>query len=119
MKILILEFITSVGGVQTVYRNIMPYLVKKHEIYFLDPYENEFDKKIISDKNAKIVNMPIKSKSALGWRTSNKLKILIKYGWSYFKYLLKLIKFVKSEKIDLIYVSGKKEITFACIIKKL
>ena len=36
MNILVLEFVTSVGGVQTVYKNILPHLAKEHKIYFLD-----------------------------------------------------------------------------------
>jgi glycosyltransferase involved in cell wall biosynthesis len=68
--------------------------------------------------NVKINHMPINSQSSLGWK-KNKIKVLVRYGMTYFKYLLKLIKFVKKENIDLIYVSGKKEIAFAYLVKLL
>ena len=121
MNILVLEFITSVGGVQTVYKNILPHLAEEHNIYFLDPYNNDYVKEIKKISKIEVIDLQIYSKSALGWHGTigNKIAIILKYGFKYAFYLAKLIKLIKKKKIDLLYVSGRKEIIFAYIISKI
>ena len=105
MKIFVLEFITSVGGVQTVYKNILPELSYNHIIYFLDPYESGFSDSLSEFENIKVLNMPIKSQSALGWNRgfTEKISILFKYGYEYLRYLIKLVSFIKHNRIDMLY----------------
>lgn len=119
MKVFVLEFVTSVGGVQTVYKNILPELSRNHTIYFLDPYQSTFSNSLSGIENIKVLSMPIKSRSALGWNRSfaDKFAVLFKYGYEYFRYLIKLISLIKHNKIDMLYVSGKKELLFAYLLK--
>lgn len=119
MKIFVLDFVTSVGGVQTVYKNILPKLSGKHIIYFSDPYKSDFSDSFLGMENIKVLDIPIKSPTALGWEKSfiNKFFVLLKYGYSYFRYLLRLIPIVKENKFDIIYISGKKELLFAYLLK--
>lgn len=120
-RVLVLEFITSYGGVQTVYKNILPELAKENQIYFLNPYSEKDDLQIGHIKNIRVINMPIKSSKALGWKESlvKKIGICFKYGIKYFAFFLKLVRLVKKEKIELLYVSGEKEFFFALLIKFL
>ena len=119
MRIFVLEFVTSVGGVQTVYKNILPELSRNHTIYFLDPYQSAFSDSLSETRNIKVLSMPIRSRSALGWNRgfADKIAVLFKYGYEYFRYLIKLISLTKHNKIDVLYVSGKKELLFAYLLK--
>lgn len=121
MKLLILEFITSVGGVQAVYRNILPYLTKEHDVYFLDPYNHDYNNELKKIHALNVINKPINSKSNLGWHGNiiNRIFILARNGVTYLNYLTKLIKFIKHKEIELLYVSGKKELLFAFLISKI
>ena len=51
MKVFVLEFISTVGGVQTVYKNILPGLSNDNTILFLDPYGNDFSKNLSGFEN--------------------------------------------------------------------
>lgn len=117
-NVLVLEFITSFGGVQSVYRNILPELAKHNKIFFLNPYSGEDDLKI-SQNNIEIVDLLLKSPKALEWKKSlfQKISVFLKYGIRYFAYFFSLVKFVNKKNIDLLYVSGKKEFFFALLIK--
>lgn len=118
MRVLILEFITTIGGVQSVYKNVLPYLSKKHEIFFLDPYQDKFDEEIKNIPHVNYVDIKINSPNALGWKNNRaKLNIFLKYGLIYMKYIFKVKAFINEQNIDLIYVSGKKGVAFAYIIK--
>ncbi|MCR4693245.1 MAG: glycosyltransferase family 4 protein [Firmicutes bacterium] len=119
MKVFVLEFISTVGGVQTVYKNILQGLSNNHTIFFLDPYSNNFSQIFTEIENIKVINMPIKSESSLGWNKgfAGRISILLKYAPEYLGYLKRLIKYVKKERFDTLYVSGKKELFFAYLIK--
>ena len=82
MRIFVLEFVTSVGGVQTVYKNILPELSRNHTIYFLDPYQSAFSDSLSGIENIKVLSMPIRSRSALGWNRgfADKFAVLFKYS---------------------------------------
>lgn len=120
MKVFVLEFISTVGGVQIVYKNILPGLSDSNTVYFLDPYNNGFGENFSGFENIKVVELPIKSKSSLGWNKGiiGKISILFRYGCEYLRYFKKLKRLVKSENVDMLYVSGKKELFFAYLIKK-
>lgn len=120
MKVFVLEFISTVGGVQTVYKNILPGLSRNHTLCFLDPYGNDFDNSLSGFENIKVLRLPIKSRSSLGWNRGflGRISIIFQYGFEYMSYLKKLIKLIKSENADMLYVSGKKELFFAYLIKK-
>lgn len=117
-SILFLEFITSVGGVQTVLRNILPGLVNDFKVYFLDPYQNEFDQEIAKIKGLNIIDMPIKPHiSALGWNKKYRRPFLLFIlGPSYLYYIYKLCGIIKKYKIDLLYVNSKKAVIMTYIL---
>ena len=118
-NVLVLEFITSFGGVQSVYKNILPELAKENRIFFLNPYSVSDDLGIGQFENIEIVNMPLRSPKSLGWKKGilQRLLVCFKYFLPYFTYLFKIVGLCKQEKIDLMYVSGKKEFLFALLLK--
>lgn len=121
-KIFVLEFITSVGGVQTVYKNILPQMCDLYEVYFCDPYQDNFDKEISSVPGIRMCDLSINTGNKLNWTKQNMLgrvSVLLKNGVSYGSLLLKMVSIVKKEKIELLYVAGKKELIFAYWIQKL
>ena len=120
-NILVLEFITTVGGVQTVYKNILPNLAREFKIFFLDPYENSFDIEIVKNSKIELIKLKIQSTNKLGWskRKLRNFLILFRYGFSYFVFLIRLIDVLRIYNIDLIYVSGKKELLIAYLVKKM
>lgn len=121
MKVMIIEFITSIGGVQTVYRNVLPFLSKTNDIYFLDPYNHEYDSVITEGTCVNTINLPLKIPRSLGWNNGviNRFIVLGKHGFSFLRYSFRLAKLVKDRRIDIIYVSGKKEVTLAFILSAL
>lgn len=118
-RVLVLEFITTLGGVQSVYKNILPEIAKENEVFFLNPYSAEDDLGIGQYENIELVSVPLDSPKALGWKQGllHKLMVVGKYGFRYLSYFFKLGAFVRQKKIDLLYVSGKKEFTFALLLK--
>lgn len=120
-RILVLEFITSFGGVQSVYKNILPELAKGNEILFLNPYSSQDDLGIGDFDNIEVIDMLLNSPKALNWKRGfiQKISVFLKYGIKYLLYFFRLAGFVKKNKVELLYVSGKKEFFFAVFIKLL
>ena len=118
-NVLVLEFITSLGGVQSVYKNILPELAKEHKIFFLNPYSEKDDLEIGKVKNIEIIKMPIKTAKALGWKKSviQRVAVCVKYGAKYMHYIFQLAKLIRRNSIELLYVSGKKEFFYALLMK--
>ncbi len=118
-NVLVLEFITSFGGVQAVYKNILPEMAKENKVFFLNPYSEMDDLEIGQLDNIEVVKMLLNSEKALGWKRGvfSKILICLKYGVKYLAYFFKIAKFVRKKEINLLYVSGKKEFLFAYLIK--
>lgn len=121
MKVLILDYVSSIGGVQSVEKNILKTLSKEYELYYIDPYNNEFTKEIKKVADVNVIHFNIwPSKSSLGW--DNKFKkpiILLLMGPAYFIYIIKLGFKLKQIGIDLLYVHTKKSVISALIIKNI
>ncbi|WP_075618330.1 glycosyltransferase family 4 protein [Paenisporosarcina indica] len=120
-KILFFDFVTSVGGVQTVLLNILEKMSNMGNYYtisYLDPYNNQFTNKI---KNAfvKKEKLPIwPQKTALGWQNKRtRFILLLAMGPFYLFYLLKLTMFMK--KFDLIYCNQKKSLIITHLVNLL
>ena len=118
-RVLVLEFITTLGGVQSVYKNILPEIAEENKVFFLNPYSSKDDLDIGRHPNIEVVSIPLNSPKALGWKQGigQKAAVLCKYGFRYLSYFFKLCAFVRQKKIQLVYVSGKKEFTFALLLK--
>ncbi|MBS3198661.1 glycosyltransferase family 4 protein [Turicibacter bilis] len=121
MKVLILDFITSIGGVQSVEYNIIKKLVDKVEMFFLDPYKSSFHEKVSKINNLNIVNLYIwPNIKSLNWNIKYfRPIILLVMGPSYVIFLIRLCYFIKKNSINLLYVNTKKSSLIAFLIKGL
>lgn len=119
-RILMFEWITSVGGVQIVLQNIMPKISESFDIYFLDPYKHEFDRKLCEISNIKDVDLPIQAENQIGWNVKRKRPfLLLKFGMVYSLYLLKVCRYIRNNQINIVYVNSKKAVFFAYVIRKI
>lgn len=121
-KVLILDFITSLGGVQSVEKNIIKKIKKKVDLFFLDPYENkEFNKELEQIRGIKILKLKIyPTKCDLGWdKLYKKLFIFIILGPAYLLYIIRLGILLRKKNINILYVHSKKSLIVALILKSI
>ncbi len=121
MKVLVLDYISSIGGVQSVEKNILENLSNEIEFYFLDPYNSKFVDTIKNINNVNTIKFNIyPSKNKLGWdKLWKKPIILLLMGPSYLIYNISLGFKLKKIGIELLYVHTKKSVISAFIISKI
>jgi len=118
-RILFMEFITSVGGVQKVLLNILPGLKEHFDIDFIDAYNNKLFRSLLEKTKVNRIECCIWPRIyAIGWAKFYKRIIAIFIlSYFYFIYLLRVYFCLKDRKIDLIYTNSKKGLIFSYFLK--
>lgn len=117
MKVLIFDWMTSIGGVQKLLHTVSSSLSKDYDLLLLDPYGHKYGKEICNSLNVSYIDRPIGAKPYIGWnRKAMRPLLLLKYGLIYSKYIFSLSKYLRKEEIELIYTHSKKGVIFSYFI---
>jgi glycosyltransferase involved in cell wall biosynthesis len=119
--VLILEFTTSVGGVQSVLETILPKLALKHRILYLDAYHHEFDDVIARIPGVQVLEVPLRGTgNVVGWsRRWLRPLILLSLGPIYAIYLSRVARIAKRNGVDVLYVHSRKALMAAAFVRRL
>ncbi|BAU28094.1 glycosyltransferase involved in cell wall biosynthesis [Aneurinibacillus soli] len=112
MKVLFLDFTTSLGGVQAVLLHLLNHLNKAFSITYIDAYDSEMTE-ILRRRQIQVRKASIWPKvKAIGWhRPSRRILALFLLGPSYFFYILRLVKIFR--EYDCVFISQKKSLVIA------
>lgn len=104
MKVLFFDFITSAGGVPTVLGNLLPRLAPDMDVRFLDPLESFLGQRL-AQSGVRVEERPIGSgEQVLGWTGKlHRFYVLVSKGPRYLSYSIWLGRYLRKQKIELVY----------------
>jgi glycosyltransferase involved in cell wall biosynthesis len=119
--ILVLEFTTSVGGVQSVLTNILPKLALTHRILYLNAYHHRLDDIVAELPGVQVIDMPLRGVGrTVGWsRKWLRPFILLSLGPLYALYLSRVARMAKRSGVRLLYVHSKKALMAAVLVRAM
>jgi len=119
--ILVLEFTTSAGGVQSVLTSILPKLALTQRILYLDAYHHKFDDIVAELPGVQMIDMPLCGVgSTVGWsRKWLRPFILLSLGPLYAVYLVRVARMAKRNGVQLLYVHSKKALMAAAFVRTI
>lgn len=122
IKLLILDFVTSFGGVQRVMANVLPELSRLVEVNFVDALDNQRTRRILMDAGVQVLDLAVWPRvSALGYKNSmlQRLWWIVILGMPYLIYVLRVARFIRRRDIDVIYTNSKKGLVIGALIRLL